>query len=148
MVAIAGVIDRCSAPRAAASVSHAMSAKSMSARRPTPRVSAQYVSAAGLTTPVVSSKRISRDRHATERDRDSDSNDRFIKHDFLQWGSSRQCRQLLIVAGRADTFACETTMRFRTFEQECGEMSNSIQTSIVRRDSAKRNSYRLQWRVS
>jgi hypothetical protein len=33
----------------------------------------------------------SRDRHATERDRGSDSDDCFVKHEFLLLGSSRQC---------------------------------------------------------
>jgi hypothetical protein len=68
-----------------------MTTKSMAAPGGAPqRVSAQYVSAAGLTTPVVSSKRISRDRHATERDRDSDADDRLVRQVCLLFRSNRQ----------------------------------------------------------
>jgi hypothetical protein len=88
-----------------------MTTKSMAAPGGAPqRVSAQYVSAAGLTTPVVSSKRISRDRHATERDRDSDADDRLVRQDCLLLGQVRNAWESLMVAGCADTFACWTTM--------------------------------------
>jgi hypothetical protein len=100
-----------------------MTTKSMAATGDSPqRVSAQYVSAAELTTPVVvSSKRISRDRHATERDRDSDAYDRLVRQDCLLLGQVCNAGELLIVAGCADTFACWTTTRIQTFERECDE---------------------------
>ena len=64
------------------------------------------MSAAVTTARAVSSQRISRDRHATERDRGSDGDDCSIKHEFLLLVQVDNPRQLLVVARYADTFAC------------------------------------------
>jgi hypothetical protein len=86
--------------------------------RTPPCVSAQCMSAAVTTARAVSSQRISRDRHATERDRGSDSDDCFVKHEFLLPGSTRQC---LAVANSCSSCGHVRVLDDGAFEREWDE---------------------------